>query len=336
MPYPNAAICGIFGLPNTPSRFINAEKEGRIPESKREKRGKQSIRVWDDRDIPLIGAKYGFLEKPVMQIIIATQYSKGGILKTTLSANLAKALALNNIKTLVIGLDTQQSITNLLLGLSAKATSIDDFKYQEGLYEVIIENRPIDSVVIKTNYPTLDVLPENKKISALNSEISRRPRMVDVLKERLIPLLSSYQAIVFDCSSQFSELTQNALVASPNFISPIGCDIGSFQTLDENQTLIKAFAESTNTKWTYRAWIPVLLENNCLSKDILGRYQDTFGRLLESVPIRRTVIAQEASCGHLSVFEYAPRSELADDYRNLFKSMWSKINSETPKEVHHS
>jgi hypothetical protein len=101
-----------------PDTLIKAEERGDIPEAERFKRkGKRGIEVrkWRRDQLPAIGAKYGFLKQPKEQHVICVFTPKGGVLKTTLSFNFARLLALNGIKTLVIGLDAQCSMTDLLL-----------------------------------------------------------------------------------------------------------------------------------------------------------------------------------------------------------------------------
>ena len=95
--------------------LFNAEERGEIPTASRAARGKQQVRHWNSEQLPEIGLKFGFLAKPKEQQVLCVYTAKGGVLKTTLAYSLARILAINGIKTLIIGLDIQCSITDIAL-----------------------------------------------------------------------------------------------------------------------------------------------------------------------------------------------------------------------------
>ncbi len=150
--------------------------------------------------------------------------------------------------------------------------------------------------------------------------------MVDVFKNEIIPLLSNYDAILFDSSPNFNNLTKNSLVASGHLIAPISCAIGTYQALEQNLDILHRFKTEACLKWETYFLTPTLLENNNLSRQIQGTYCSNFSANITNTTIRSTTKGQEASASKLSIFEYMPKSNLADDYRNLFIEMWSKIN----------
>jgi len=94
--------------------LFNAEERGEIPTAARLARGKHQIRQWSIEQLPEIGSRFGFLQKPKEQQFICVYTAKGGVLKTTLAYSLARILALNGIKTLVVGLDIQGSESGIL------------------------------------------------------------------------------------------------------------------------------------------------------------------------------------------------------------------------------
>ena len=72
--------------------------------------------------------------------------------------------------------------------------------------------------------------------------------------------------------------------------------------------------------------IPTLLENNKISKQILGAYLSEYGEQVTNGTIRRTVKGQESMAMKKSVFEYSSNSELANDYDSLFVEIWERVN----------
>src|SRR5689334_18493784 len=81
--------------------LVNAEERGEIPTASRVLRGKIPVRQWSVAQLPAIGERFGFLNKPSSQKVICVYTPKGGVLKTSFAYNLARVLALNGIKTLI-------------------------------------------------------------------------------------------------------------------------------------------------------------------------------------------------------------------------------------------
>ena len=103
----NSELHNLYKLTASRQTLLNAEASGAIPTATRIPRGSSSIRVWGLADLPQIGAKYGFLDKNKKKIILSVYTAKGGVLKTTLSYNLARIIALHGMRVLVVGLDSQ-------------------------------------------------------------------------------------------------------------------------------------------------------------------------------------------------------------------------------------
>ena len=112
----STGITNLFRLSNITSKqsLFNAEEREEIPKAKRINRGSTQVRIWTADQLPDIGKKVGFLKKPLVQQTICIYTSKGGVLKTTFAYNLARILALNGINVLIMGLDTQLSITEAI------------------------------------------------------------------------------------------------------------------------------------------------------------------------------------------------------------------------------
>src|ERR1700722_4304294 len=84
---------------NSRHTIMAAEQRGEIPPSHRNESGN---RYWNISQIPEIGLRYGFLNKPSEKKVIAVYTPKGGVGKTYCSYTLARTAALNGVKTLVI------------------------------------------------------------------------------------------------------------------------------------------------------------------------------------------------------------------------------------------
>ncbi len=307
--------------------LLNAEERGEIPTAERIPRGKIQVRQWTLEQLPEIGSRYGFLKKPSKQTVLCVYTPKGGVLKTTIAYNLARMLALNGIKTLLIGLDIQCSVTNYALP-QQHVESLEDFDPQVlGLYHFLFEKVPIVEVIKKTSLPTLDIIPEAPDLNILEKKLRLESRREYLFKDKLLDAVKEYDVIIFDNGPSWNQLIENALTAAQIIVTPMGCDIETYQALTTNLDTIFDFQNAMKFKWDQFYLIPTLLEKTKLSQQIYAAYLSNYGDKVIPIPIRRSVTGQEARVLLRSVIEHDPSSPLAQDYYELVQDLWSKVLS---------
>lgn len=306
----------------------NDEERGLVPKAHREQRGKVSARYWTTEQLPELGERYGFMKKPESCQVACVYTAKGGVLKTTFAFNLARTAALNGIKTLVIGLDVQCSITDLLSKNLDQYDSIDDVKSPPGLYSVVKGENKLKDVIQVSDLPTLHYLPENPNISLLEHEFSSRDNKIDNLKRFITPLKKDYEFIIFDCSPSWSVVIKNALLFSDHIISPLGCDVGSYRSVSQNIQRIAGFRDENDLTWKSFNMIPTLRENSKISAQIEAQYRSEYGDFCSNNSIKRTVVGQESALKFKTVFEDSPTSQLSGNYYDLINEIWAAIKGD--------
>lgn len=307
--------------------LYNAEERGDIPTAERIARGKVMVRAWTEEQLPEIGSKFGFLSKPKKQIILSTFVQKGGVLKTTLSFNVARSLALNGIKTLIVGLDSECSITDVLLP-RAEIFNIEETSQTLGLFHVIAEKADIREVIRKTSLPTLDIIPETHDLVVLNKWINNKQRREYIFDSLLIPQLKDYEVIIFDNCPSWNHLIENSIVASTVIVLPLGCNILAYNACETNLSTILEFQKIMGLNNQKLIMLPTLLEKSSLSHQIFAKYLSRFASFIIPSAIRKSVKGEEALIHRQTIFEYSPTAPLADDYFDILKTMWSIINEE--------
>ncbi|EMG2119458.1 ParA family protein [Pseudomonas aeruginosa] len=154
---------------------------------------------------------------PVETRILAIANHKGGVGKTTTAVNLADCLAQKGHWVLVVDLDPQNNASqhigqmhparveyNACELLSNQRANIEAFIYEE---------TQLDGVHLIYGSISLENVDE-----VIRNEY---PRPVEVLKERLKPLIGKYDYIIIDCPPSLKLLTQNALAAATHYIVPV-------------------------------------------------------------------------------------------------------------------
>jgi chromosome partitioning protein len=148
--------------------------------------------------------------------IIAVANQKGGVGKTTTAVNLGAALADLGYRTLVVDLDPQANASS---GLGIPVRELD-----RSLYDVLLDDLPIEACIVPTEVPNLSVAPASLELAG--AEIELVPAMSRELKLRaaLASVRDRYDYVLIDCPPSLGLLTVNALAAATEVLVPIQCE----------------------------------------------------------------------------------------------------------------
>ena len=137
--------------------------------------------------------------------IIAFSNQKGGVGKTTTCVNMSAYLATKGYKVLIVDLDPQGNATT---GLGFSKSEV-----KNSVYNVMIDDAPIEDAVIKTNIENMDILPSSIDLAGAEVELVYVKDRERVLKKILEATRSSYDFITIDCPPSLGLLTINALAS---------------------------------------------------------------------------------------------------------------------------
>src|SRR5262249_46634060 len=142
--------------------------------------------------------------------VISVVNHKGGVLKTTVTANLSAALVRAGKRVLVVDLDAQQNLTASLIG---------PVPWEEGkrtLYDPLIEESSIDDLIRETPTPGLDIVPITEDFAGADLSLVSVVGRESVLKgcfSRSARLVD-YDILLLDNPPSISLVVMNSLVAS--------------------------------------------------------------------------------------------------------------------------
>lgn len=322
-------VMKIFGITKHKNTIISAENKGEIPRADRSTGGH---RKWQISDLPAIGEKYGFLQKLGSPKVAVVYSKKGGVFKTSIAFNLARAAALHNIKTLVIGLDDQSDITS---ALGHDSGVHDDMSLEEADAIVAQEDSLADMVdddsvkpsdlIYETDLPTLDYIPESPVLDYLESVIQQKEmRDFWLLNHVIEPLKEKYELFVIDLGPAWNQLTINALVAANILISPLECKINHYRNLKYFKLKLMKFVKTTRLSFKH-IYVPVKVNDaKKLSRDIKKYYISNLEDCT-SIGLRSASHGEDAMTLNKSILEFAPNSPLAQEMREVLMRIWSEM-----------
>ena len=157
------------------------------------------------------------MPKPISTRIFTVANQKGGVGKTTTAVNIAAALSMGGLRTLVIDLDPQG---NASTAFGVPRDEVD------GMYEVIIKDKKLSDVLLKVpGFPDLEIAPATQSLA--NAEVELVPMVAREM--RLKKALSQYLAeraergeridyVLIDCPPSLGLLTINALVSGDELL----------------------------------------------------------------------------------------------------------------------
>lgn len=208
-----------------------------------------------------------------MGVKVAVVNQKGGVGKTTLVRELGGALATRGLKTLVVDLDPQASLTVSLLPPDEST----DRLLAEGVHlsDCLLSGTfGLERVIIETPVINLDLIPSDARLS----EVERASEAVLFRLRRLVRAIEgSYEVILFDTPPAAGRLQFEALRATDYVLVPVTSAGLGVEALIALREMVEAVKE-TNEGLRYAGIVLNLDKPRRRSRDQVVRY------ITEAVP----------------------------------------------------
>jgi chromosome partitioning protein len=248
--------------------------------------------------------------------IIAISNQKGGVGKTTTAVNLGASLAQNGKKVLVIDHDPQGNTTS---GVGLKKSEI-----KKCIYDVLINETPINEVIMSTQIATLNVIPATIKLAGAEAELVGMMARDQRLKRAIEPQKDEYDYILIDCPPSLGNLTINALAAANSIIVPIQCEYYALEGLSQLMKTIQLVQKYSNPDLVIEGVLLTMYDNRTnLSVQVSDEVRRYFDGKVYNAIIPRNIRLSEAPSYGMPITLYDEKSKGAEAYLELAKEVIS-------------
>ena len=248
---------------------------------------------------------------------IAVVNQKGGVGKTTVSINLASALAEMEHKTLLVDMDSQ---SHCAVGLAVPEEQIE-----QSIYDVMISHSKEEPMrlgeILWEVSEKLELAPASIDLSAFEQQMAGMPDRELCLKKVLDSIKNEYEFVVIDCPPAVGLLTFNALRAATDVIVPVETGYFSLHGLSKQLETLAILCQRCNQTVNVKVLASMYDIRTKMAREILGELRKHFGdKMFKTVVNFNTKLKEAASFGQ-PISEYDPASKGHNDFQNLVKEM---------------
>lgn len=256
---------------------------------------------------------------------IAVLNQKGGVGKTTTAVNLSAALAEAGQRVCLIDLDPQAH-ASLHVGVC-----LDD--ETPSVYDVLTRDLDIADVRQQVS-DNLWIIPAHLNLAAAEMELANEVGREVILRDKLAEDDAEYDYLIIDCPPSLGVLTLNALTTAQEVFLPLQPHFLALHGLSKLLRTIEIVAKRLNPTLRLTGVVFCMYDSGTrLAAEVSTDVYDFFSQRSSAsdtvwadvrnfkTHIRRNIRLAEAPSFGQSIFQYAPHSNGAEDYRNLAREV---------------
>lgn len=257
---------------------------------------------------------------------IAVVNQKGGCGKTTVSINLASALAELGHRTLLVDMDPQ---SHCAVGLAVPEDQIE-----QSIYDVLIStsrNEPIRLAEILWQISDkLELAPASIDLSAFEQQMAGITERESCLKNVLCKTKDEYDYVIVDCPPAVGLLTFNALRSATDAIVPVETGYFALHGLSKQLETLSILCKRCSQQIDVRVLASMYDLRTKMAREILAELRAHFADKIFKTVVNFNTKIKEASSFGQPICEYDPASKGQRDFHALAEEIINSSASSKP------
>ncbi|MEW6441105.1 MAG: ParA family protein [bacterium] len=253
--------------------------------------------------------------------VIAVSNQKGGVGKTTTTVNLGAGLArFHEKRVLIIDLDAQGHVSISLQRPFAER--------EAGLSNVLsARDGSLMDAIAPTGLENLDITLSDPALIETEGQLAARIGREFVLERALGRAKTYYDFILIDCPPGLGNLTVNAFVAADHILIPCELSALALEGMEGLLDAIDTVQYRLNHPVQILGILPtrVDLRNVTMNEAAFDRLREFFGEKVFRTHITVNTDLNKAQLAGKSIFEFAPGSTGARNYRALSEEVLARV-----------
>lgn len=188
--------------------------------------------------------------------VLAISTNKGGVLKTSMTTNIAGVLAKQGKKVLIIDADNQ--------GDAALSFGKNPDKFKNTLYDVMVDGIHPKHAVVKV-HKNIFLLPSNDDMTFLEFDILTNPERQKgqfmLMTKSLAHMVNEYDHIIIDTPPNMGLMQGNILCFADQILIPFQPEIYSMRSLTKIIKAVKEFGSRYNPGLSILGVVATLVDN---------------------------------------------------------------------------
>lgn len=247
-------------------------------------------------------------------LIFCIQNAKGGVGKSTVSANLAHTLACQGKRVLTIDTDPQSNLTSLFFP--------ENFQIERSFYDVLSDTIDIKKCIIPTEYERLSCMPNIDLTSSIEpAMMTSLPNSFFLMRRRLREQVKEmFDFIIIDTPPNLGFFSMSALMTADFVIVPIAAGSRfAMEGLEKALATIQELRKKDNKDLKFlRLLVNKMDRRTAISKINLEKIKSTFtAEQVFETTIPQTTAFERAEDVKRTIIRYDPSSAGAKAYRSL-------------------
>jgi len=246
--------------------------------------------------------------------VIAVFNQKGGVGKTTTCLNVTAALNIAQQCPIAMDMDPQGHLSLASgVGRTAPNGGMAGFFKHKATLSSLLQDTPAG----------WQIIPASLELAKIDAMFGSDPKAATLLRQGLHEDLALTGApILIDCCPMLGVLTLNALLATDRVLIPVSADFLSLQGVYRLDSALNVLEKRLNRRFERRIVVTRFDTRRKLAYDIYEKLRERYGALVCETRIGETVGLATSPMHSKDVFDFAPHSPGAADYRALTQELW--------------